>query len=501
MAKLLDSVKALGEKITGEKINGDTLFDAVKDAGEKMTGKEIEGKELNDVIAETAKEYQGGGGTVVVDELPETGEEHIIYELRETSKASYGWMFSGIPTTNISSNYFLVFDTYEQMTSTINAIKIDDNTLDEDYYAYIRNTNQMYFFSIFFPEDGDAYWVFNEQQKKVDESGTDYAFQLKTMEDYQTFYILKEFVGNEGYIPDGGNTYSYLTLDNKEVYIGHEGFGYILSDIVHPNYVAAQIFVSMGATVISNKLPNSVELEEDYYKLLRATGGENHSIICYNTSNNKYYGLVSDGVDYYWYNNHKDREGCYFAQNVEEVPGQEPPHYEGELVWDELRVDKLPNYDEIPYEGIINNKLGDTPWIFQPQKEGEITSTYWIYSNGIWTNTEDIGKPVEQEVIYGELLEGPTFDTDHKFISPYTNEQICNYIREGKPVILRYHWKYMRENEFMYVYINGYVPAEMGEEYVNQNLYYDNFTCRKYNTTDSIQYNLASDYFYYEQGE
>ena len=54
MAKLIDSVKALGEAITGEKIEGDTLFAAVKDACEKMTGKEIKGKGLNDIIAETA---------------------------------------------------------------------------------------------------------------------------------------------------------------------------------------------------------------------------------------------------------------------------------------------------------------------------------------------------------------------------------------------------------------------------------------------------------------
>ena len=61
MAELIKSVKALGEAITGEKIEGDTLFEAVKDAGEKMTGKELEGKELNDIIAETAEEYEGGG--------------------------------------------------------------------------------------------------------------------------------------------------------------------------------------------------------------------------------------------------------------------------------------------------------------------------------------------------------------------------------------------------------------------------------------------------------
>lgn len=65
MAELIKSVKALGEAITGEKIEGDTLFAAVKDAGEKMTGKELEGKELNDIIAETADAYEGGGSSLI----------------------------------------------------------------------------------------------------------------------------------------------------------------------------------------------------------------------------------------------------------------------------------------------------------------------------------------------------------------------------------------------------------------------------------------------------
>lgn len=71
MAELIKSVKALGEAITGEKIEGDTLFAAVKDAGKKMTGKELKGKELNDIIAETADAYEGGGtGGSSVIEVP-----------------------------------------------------------------------------------------------------------------------------------------------------------------------------------------------------------------------------------------------------------------------------------------------------------------------------------------------------------------------------------------------------------------------------------------------
>ena len=392
---------------------------------------------FNDKAKQVLADTLDLSGGVVVTELPTVGEPHTIYELQETSKASYGWVFSGIPSHNGLSDYFLVFDTYEQMTTTINAIQIDEDTLDEDYYAYIRDTNQMYRFVISPVLEGeDPYWVFEEQQKKEDESGTYYAFQLDNLERYQTFYILKEFVGNERPVADGGWEYTYLTLDNKEVYIGHEGFGYILSDIVSPNYVGVRAFVSARATVISNKLLNSVELEEGYYNLLRATGGDN--IVCYNTSDNKYYALVVDGVDYYWYYNPENREYCYFAQMQEEVPGQEPPHYVGELEWNELPVDELPNYNEIPYDDIINIKLEDPLWMFKPKKGGEVTSTYWIYTNGEWMNIDDISVPsTSLGVIYSNI----------RIDNPNVNNAVDIYYGEEKLEINDYYVFYPQTEE------------------------------------------------------
>ena len=41
MANLIKSVKAFGEKATGQKINGSTLMGVMRDMGQKMTGKEI----------------------------------------------------------------------------------------------------------------------------------------------------------------------------------------------------------------------------------------------------------------------------------------------------------------------------------------------------------------------------------------------------------------------------------------------------------------------------
>ena len=61
MANLINSIKAFGEKVTGEKIEGTTLIDSMKDMGKKMTGKEIEGNSLLAIIDETTEGYEGGG--------------------------------------------------------------------------------------------------------------------------------------------------------------------------------------------------------------------------------------------------------------------------------------------------------------------------------------------------------------------------------------------------------------------------------------------------------
>lgn len=70
MANLINSLKAFGEKITGEEIEGETLIDSMKDMGKKMTGKEIEGNSLLAIIDETTEGYEGGDGGASMIEVP-----------------------------------------------------------------------------------------------------------------------------------------------------------------------------------------------------------------------------------------------------------------------------------------------------------------------------------------------------------------------------------------------------------------------------------------------
>lgn len=394
-------------------------------------------KELKDWIDEFVKnganpknvphwpEEAGGSGTKVVSELPQVGEEYTIYELQEISKASYGWMFTS-PFVDNSEKINLVFDTYEQMTKTMNEIKVIEGTTYPPFFvAYIRNTNQMYMLNPVFTDQ--PHWEFTEVQKQKDESGTDYAFKVEYTENRGslvitvkwTYYILKEFVGNERPVVDGGLEYSGITLDDKEVYISSgKRFG-ILSNITYPRWVMLPTsFIGCPGTFTYDKLPDSVELETKFYNLLRFAGTygfNNNQFVMYNTTNKAYYILNPKTTAYQWYNNTNDRENCYFAQsgNYE----GEPPHYTGELEWayaesiDDFPEDHPLKHNEIPYNDMINHNppFDESPaCAFQPKKGGEINSTYWIYTNDEWVNVEDIGEP-KIPIIYFYWYDGERF--------------------------------------------------------------------------------------------
>ena len=365
---------------------------------------------FNDKAKQVLADTLDLSGTKVVTELPQVGEEHTIYELQETSKASYGWMFT-LPSTDNEKDIQLVFDTYEQMTTTMNGIKvIEGNTYPDFCVAYIRTTNQMYMLNPVVTDQ--PHWEFKELPKQDDESGTDYAFKLEytpsiAVTCHYTYYILKEFVGNERPVVDGGFEYSGITLDDKEVYVGtgSNKLFRVLSNIAYPRFIILQTsFVGYPGAFTYDKLPDSVELETKCYNLLRVLGTcgfDNAPFGIYNTTNNAYYILNPNTTSYQWYNNRKDRENCYFAQSGD-YEG-EPPHYTGELEWqyagsfdDYLESDlKAMAFTKIPYNDIINHTPpfdSGVNCVFRPKKGGEVTSTYWIYTNGKWVNLDEIGE-------------------------------------------------------------------------------------------------------------
>lgn len=382
MAKLIDSVKALGEKITGEKINGDTLFDAVKDAGEKMTGKEIEGKELNDVIAETAKEYQGGGGAVVVDELPETGEVNTIYELHEQVEPAYNWV-AEITQEMIDNNvypipyyqnepYIFIFDTHEQMETVVNQYYKDDNS--HRSYCYTRTDDKLY--EVYF--DGELGLQINECTKTAN-----YSF-IPPHSQHGNIYILKSFDGYDGDGNPVGTLYDGVTSVLLGTYGLDANTGFILTQVTDNIYsmlCSCETYpvcckVTEVPVVTNGNLPSEFYIDGDSYPLPAILINDQFKYYLEETDN---YTLWDAGEG-----------GVYFGAKPFEQ-GAEPERYTGELEWE----DGLPGwvdtiYNDIPYNEVLNHDVSD--WFFQPEQGGEKVS-YWVYANNKWVNMNDIGGP------------------------------------------------------------------------------------------------------------
>ena len=212
MAELLNSIKAFGEKATGEKIEGDTLFETMKDMGEKMTGKEIKGKNLIDVIDETTEGYEGGGGTKVVTELPQVGEEHIIYELQEKkiipslTPMVNQQMIDDELVVEIALATF-VFNTYDDMVNTITPlIPNEENPIRANYII----KEDKLIMSIY----GGTDWQFIEATKV-----SNYKFDLSNAlgsEEPAYVVMLKEYLGKSS--EESGNIRYTGKLLNDELY-------------------------------------------------------------------------------------------------------------------------------------------------------------------------------------------------------------------------------------------------------------------------------------------
>lgn len=407
MAKLIDSVKALGEKITGEKINGDTLFAAVKDAGEKMTGKELEGKGLNDVIAETAKEYQGGGGTVVVDELPKTGEANTIYELHEQIEHAYNW----VAEINVLINegnfnpvqnggYLLVVETYDDMLAKVN----EDTHLQEmtPAFVYLRAEDRM-FANIVDAESGNIMRM--EFQKN-----SAYSFELEG----KHLYVLKSIHTGEE-ITEDIQYYGVLYNGNEVELHYNQDKAFILHQATS-DYM--DFFNATGVNLHQvSTLPTASEAVANYLDDLIVMAGRLYVKI--NDQIKDCYGACED---YYW-----DDELPNFVAVTEEST-EEPVIYTGELKWHD---NSDPLYSEIPYQDIFDDNVG--AWFFQPGQGGEKVS-YWVYANNVWTNLDNVGEIVMPVTSVGDYGFNST-GLDLEYFDFYINGIKAECVQYGTLVV------------------------------------------------------------------
>ena len=166
-------------------------------------------KKAKDVISKTA---DLGSGSIVVNELPQVGEEHIIYELQEKKKVPswipiYSQQMVDDGVSNEIMLFVLVFDTSEDMTNTFTSV-IPEGEIPF-YINYIIKEDKLIMSGYV-----DADWQFAEVTKV-----SDYKFDLSNVfggGSSAYLVMLKEYLGKSS---EEGEAVKYAgKLLNNELY-------------------------------------------------------------------------------------------------------------------------------------------------------------------------------------------------------------------------------------------------------------------------------------------
>lgn len=365
MAKLLDSVKAFGEKATGEKIEGNTLFEAMKDMGEKMTGKEITGKNLVEVLDETTEEYQGGGGVVKVDELPENPEPLTIYEI--DTKEYQG----GTPMLFPLKNKEVWFNSDRRYI--IKSIDEIDPSLRYGYYYNITDDTLINISS------GDMHIVENDGTKGVFLThGEIIAKEFKKATSDGA--ILVDLEGNDVAITNGVNV-EFLQNAMGLTYVEHL-LAYqtrVVEDV--QNEITAEYLVNNNLVFKGEKSgtpEDDIDLCEEFI-----------------TSSGRAYKFFSSGEILFNYDEYR-----FENKNHEVITGTFPSD-----CWFEINDPEGPSYQGTYPLPIVNEPIfSDSDEIYilnapKPSPEPTIIKNYYIWQDDKWYNLDDLPSETTEIVI------------------------------------------------------------------------------------------------------
>lgn len=376
MAKLLDSVKAFGEKATGEKIEGNTLFEAMKDMGEKMTGKEITGKNLVEVLDETTEEYQGGGGVVKVDELPENPEPLTIYEITRVIPPAPRGMLSLAKAISKDFNF-----ENSGAYAIASESQIDPS---ENYAKYYNYTN-------------DTWIEISSGQKYVTISEGNVGFFPSERE-----CIVKEVKGEDPSDPE--NKVLVVTLDGKEVSIERNSYSCIdiLKELSGKNLIMTNIaYQTKVVEDVENEITAEYLINND---LIYKDCGEDvfsfyNGLEQYITEDGRCFGLFTSG------------EITFDVDNYRFVKNGEP--YTGKFIseeWLEVNDERTGMYYKGPYPLEVRNtpKFCSSGEIYildapeptpGPAPEPTVVTEHYIWQDEKWYNLDNLPSATTEVVI------------------------------------------------------------------------------------------------------
>lgn len=306
---------------------------------------------------------QGGGGVIKVDELPEVGEEHTVYELTQEIAGNFPYLFTEIDPSKLyltSDRPVIVVENEED----VNFDNLQMETYPENSYVvvYVTTTNKVY----------KCYWYSREvpyaDPFEKDEIFPEAEGTYKYPSSKASFAILKDFdyaVDDSGETPRlvgvghflDGTEFNYVNSNNVVPLVLTNATNKLY--LLHPNGLYGAFECQFGSS-----LPTAKEAVDNH--MVAEDGQLIYPIIIDNVACMN----STSGDDYYW-----DSDQQKFGVIHEEADFQE---YTGPLEWVE-NIIKVVNK--------IDLSLINTYSVFAPQSAHAETS-YWYYSNGKWINMD-----------------------------------------------------------------------------------------------------------------
>ena len=314
-------------------------------------------KKAKDVISKTA---DLGSGSIVVNELPQVGEVHTVYELHTTIPSKFNY----VPRKNLMG-FRYVFENEEAFRDFIRNVASHYNN-QSNFYCYCLEEDEL--LEVYYSSGSPSWTILDNDEENIIIYNDERLCICKAMIDKNTALLLN---GKQVPIGDSdGILYRPIFL--------HQVKSMILCD----KYKKVMIL-----PVMSNTLPTCVDGTPD----MVLPNGE-YSWESLDGSSGIVQWVTNDGsiklalpyVDGKY--SYDSNEECFYDSKTGE-------YYTGEFKWVDIEDFNFKDYvDYETYDTIpLSEGEMDKPFIFDPSEK--LIISYWIYKNGEWINVDDIGKP------------------------------------------------------------------------------------------------------------
>ena len=329
-------------------------------------------KKAKDVISKTA---DLGSGSIVVNELPQVGEEHTIYELHTTTPSKFNY----VPCIN-EMKFRYVFENEEAFRNFVRDFA-SHYTDHNEFFCYCLAEDEL--IRVYY-NSGSANWtLLDKEEENIFIDNDERLCICKALIDENTALLLNGKQVHRG--DSDGILYSLVLI--------HQ----VKSKVLCDEYKYAMIMPVMNST-----LPSCADGEPYPPNTTDWSSG----IVQWITND----GSIKIALPYVDGKYRYDKNEQYFYDS------KTGEYYTGEFEWVDIEDFNFKDY--VDYETYDSIPLGETTkkgeiFIFDPS--GKSITSYWIYTNNEWVNIEDIGTIVLPVVSYGSSgkdngLELPNFE-------------------------------------------------------------------------------------------